>query len=109
VKSTRPGITLGAPGPTIIRPTVATTSDAGARDPLGGQHHLGGGNERIASQRHRRGAGMARHAGDGELIAQLRGDAGDHADRQPLGFEHRALLDMGFDVSEDRGGRAASR
>ncbi len=42
-------------------------------------------------------AGLADEAG---AQAQLGGYAGDHADRQVLGLQHRPLLDMGLDIGE---------
>ncbi len=71
-----------------------------ARDTLGGEDHLGGGGERVGAERHRRRAGVAGHTGDGELVAELGGDAGDDADGEVLGFEDGALFDMGFEIGE---------
>ena len=49
---------------------------------------------------------MAGLAGDGHVEAQLRGDAGDDADRQALGLQHRALLDVRLQVTDHVGRRA---
>ena len=56
--------------------------------------------------RARRGAAASRWCRRGpaipstvDLVAQLRGDAGDGADREALGLQHRPLLDMGFEIA----------
>ena len=42
---------------------------------------------------------MAGLAGPGQLEAALTRNGGDHAHRQMLRFEHRALLDVNLDVT----------
>ena len=110
VKRTPPGITLTAPGSASIRPTVATSSSVSQGDALDRQDHLGRGGERVAAQRHRHGAGVAGLALTSTVKRRCAVDRGDDADRQALGLEHRALLDVHLDIGQRHppGGAAPS-
>ena len=44
---------------------------------------------------------MAGHAHDLDIGARAAGDRGDDADRQIVGFKHRSLLDMQFEIAQD--------
>jgi len=52
---------------------------------------------------------MRRPAGQIHRPALDAANPGDHADRQPPGFEHRPLLDMGLEVGAEPVRRSASR
>ena len=80
-----------------------------AGDALGGEHELGGRGGGVAAQVHRRRAGVAGVAREGEVEAALAGDRGDDAERQALGLEHRALLDVDLEVGARRRRRRAAR
>src|SRR4029079_316397 len=63
------------------------------RDP----RHRGGG---VAPHAHRRGAGVAGHAGDLAHVAQAAVDRRDDAQRQVELVQHRALLEVDLDETE---------
>ncbi|MCY1516841.1 hypothetical protein D9M68_514980 [compost metagenome] len=65
-------------------------------------HHVGGAIECVAAQRHRRGAGVGFHAGDGHVVPAQAQRAGDYADHLVRRFQHRPLLDMRLEVSAHR-------
>ena len=98
---TRPGITLTAPGSASSRPTVATRSCSSRAARLDREDHFGARGERVLPQRHRHRAGMAGEALDGRGEAGRAIDRADRADRETLGLQHRALLDMQFDEGVD--------
>src|SRR5690606_2260816 len=75
-----------------------------AGDPLDRQHHLGEGGERIAPERHRRGAGMAGEAGEAAVVPDNALAVMDDADGLALGFEYRPLLNMQFDETAEPAG-----
>ena len=52
------------------------------------------------AQLHRHGAGMSGGAADGHLVAHRAGNGGHHADRQVVLQQHRALLDVDFEIAE---------
>ena len=81
----------------------------GARDGFDREDHRRRARQRIAAQRHRGGSGVPGDAGELHFVAQLRSDSGHGADGEPFGFEHRALLDMRFEIGGDRFGRAFGR
>ena len=86
--------------------------DFGARARFDRQDHLGGGGERVATQIHRRGAGVAGGAEDNRDQPRRAVDRVDDAERPALGLQHRALLDMQFDEGRDAigaGGRRGDR
>ena len=60
-------------------------------------HDLGGDEAGVVAHRHRRRAGVVRLAGDRQLLPRDALDAGDGADRDALGLEDRALLDVQLD------------
>ena len=58
--------------------------------------------QRILTQCHRRGAGMSRLADEVDREASRTGDTGHGTQRQILGFQHRALLDVYFQIAQRR-------
>ena len=54
---------------------------------------------RIVAQGHRDGAGVTGHASKHNPESRRTGDRGDDPDRQIMLQQHRALLDMNFDVA----------
>src|SRR5438034_5011524 len=67
------------------------------RDPLNRQHEFRQRRQRIAAQRHRRGAGVAFEPGDLAVVPDDALAAIDHADGLVLGLQQWALLDVQFD------------
>src|SRR6202140_238320 len=67
------------------------------RDPLNRQHDFRQTRQRVAAQRHRRGAGVAFETGHLAVVPDDALAAIDHADGLVLGLEQRSLLDMQFD------------
>ncbi len=56
--------------------------------------------QRIAPQQHRHGAGMPGHAGETCRKSRRARYRRHHPDRQTLGFQHRALLDVEFQIGK---------
>jgi hypothetical protein len=71
-----------------------------SRPVLDRKHHFGRSGERIVAHRHRHGAGMPGDALDLYRPACHAVDRGHNAQRQPFLFQHRALLDVYFDVAD---------
>ena len=68
-------------------------------------HELAGGEQRIAAQCHRCGAGVRLHALDHHVVPALAQRTLHHADHAVVGLQHRALLDMGLEIgAHGRGG-----
>ena len=63
--------------------------------------HLRGSGSRVVAQRHRHRAGMAGDAAHGHTPARKARDGADHPNRQVLMQQHRALLDMDFDIADE--------
>ena len=107
---TRPGIALGMLGVTSRLPTVVTRSPPiVARDAADAGDHLGGGDERVVADAHRRGPGVVLHAVDRQPRPGDGHDALDDADREPLLLEERPLLDVQLEVGAQRAGHARLR
>ena len=102
VTSARPGITLTRAVRDVELADRRHQPRLRAGHALGGEHELGRGGERVAAQVHRRRPGVRGVAGEGEVEAALAGDRRDHAERQALGVEHRALLDVDLEVGARR-------
>ena len=65
--------------------------------------HQGGGHlQCVASQGHGGGPGVRLHAHDRAIEPPDAQHPGDHANRHPCIFKHRALLDVGFKISAYR-------
>src|SRR5439155_24289049 len=69
----------------------------GLRNPLNRQHEFRQRRQRVAAQRHRRGAGMAFEPGNLAVVPDNALAAIDHADGLVFGLQQRALLDVQFD------------
>jgi hypothetical protein len=63
--------------------------------------HDRGSGQRVAPQRHRRGAGVRALPDDSDLAAAGAADRRDHSDRAVFRLERRTLLDMDFDIADD--------
>ena len=57
--------------------------------------------EGILAEIHRAGACMGRGSSEGEADSSLACDAGDDGERKIEGFQHRALLDVGFPIGHE--------
>ena len=100
---TRPGMALGMFGVTVRLPTVVTSSPPMlAGDGAHAGDDLGGRDQRVVTDAHRRGAGVVLYAVDRHTRPRDRHDALDHADRQALLLEKRPLLDVQLEVGAER-------
>ena len=100
--SAAPGMMLGAPGSSVMRPVVHTVrgpqaagkafvdSDAEPRQRQAG----------VLANGHPRGAGVVLFAGEGDAVLPDPDDGGDDADLEAAAFERLALFDMGFEISD---------
>ena len=68
------------------------------RDAVHRVDHIGGDEERIAAQFHRRGAGMRFHAVHGHVVPALAERALHNADGLVVRLQHRPLLDVRFEI-----------
>ena len=70
-------------------------------------HELGCRAQGVAAQRHRHRAGVPRLTGEHDAPSGLTGDRRDDAERNTVGLEHRALLDVDLVVADQIGGLAS--
>ena len=102
-----PGTTFAAFGRISRMPVVATKWPVPARRRIHAparddeQHERGGRERRIPAIVHRRRAGVIGGAVEHDLDAGDADDRGDEAEVDPVVLEHRALLDMQFEIARD--------